>query len=110
MADSKGALADVRVLEFAQVMAVPTCGLLLADMGAQVTKVEPRLGDSFRLSQRTPIRGDGRSFAVFNRGKRSLCLDLTRAESRDVVERLVARSDVVLVSFKPSDLPRFGLG
>ena len=104
-----GALADVRVLEFAQVMAVPTCGLLLADFGADVVKVEPPPGDSFRLGQRTAAGGDGKSFAVFNRGKRSLCLDLTRPEAREVVERLVRAADVVLVSFKPSDLPRYGL-
>ncbi len=104
-----GALSDVRVLEFAQVMAVPTCGLLLADLGADVVKVEPPHGDSFRLNQRTNADGDGKSFAIFNRGKRSLCLDLTRSESRALVERLVARADVVLVSFKPRDLPRYGI-
>ena len=106
---ARGPLADVRVLEFAQVMAIPTCGVLLADMGADVVKVEPPHGDSFRLHQRTGVRGEGKGYAIFNRGKRSLCLDVGHPESRAVVDRLVASADVVLVSFKPSDLPRYGL-
>jgi len=106
---TRGALEDVRVIELAQVLAVPTCGQLLADMGADVIKVEPPRGDSFRLYGRTPVRTEGRGYALFNRGKRSLCLDLTNAESRDVVARLVRSADVVLVSFKPSDLPRYGV-
>jgi crotonobetainyl-CoA:carnitine CoA-transferase CaiB-like acyl-CoA transferase len=107
--EAAGPLEDVRVLEFAQVMAVPTCGLLLADMGAEVIKVEPPHGDSFRLHLRTGVPGEGKGYAIFNRGKRSLCLDLTHAASSEVVERLVQSADVVLVSFKPSDLPRYGL-
>jgi len=106
---TSGPLADVRVLEFAQVMAMPTCGMLLRDFGAEVIKVEPPRGDSFRLNQRTGVKSESKGFAVFNRGKRSLCLDLTQEAARAVVARLVARADVVLVSFKPSDLPRYGL-
>jgi len=105
----RGPLADIRVIEFAQVLAVPTCGLLLADLGADVIKIEPPRGDTYRLNQASPIRTEGRAFAVVNRGKRSLCLDLTQPDARAVVERLVCSADVVLVSFKPSDLERFGL-
>lgn len=104
-----GPLADVRVLEFAQVMAIPTCGALLADMGAEVIKVEPPYGDSFRLHLRTGVPGEGKGYAIFNRGKRGLCLDLTHDQARPVVERLVRSADVVLVSLKASDLPRYGL-
>ena len=106
---TQGALDDIRVLEFAQALAVPSCGALLSDMGADVIKVEPPRGDTYRLQSRTKIKNEGREFAICNRGKRSFCLDLTRPESRAVVEKLVATADVVLVSFKPSDLPRYGL-
>ena len=106
---SGGALEDVRVLEFAQALAVPSCGALLADMGADVVKIEPPRGDTYRLQNRGPVKGEGRDFAVCNRGKRSLCLDLGLPESRAVVDRLVAGADVVLVSFKVTDLARYGL-
>ncbi len=99
----------MRVLEFAQVMAVPACGLLLADLGADVIKVEPPRGDSFRLHQPTGVRGEGRGYAVFNRGKRSLCLDLAHPQAREVIDALVTSADVVLVSMKRSDLTRYGL-
>jgi crotonobetainyl-CoA:carnitine CoA-transferase CaiB-like acyl-CoA transferase len=107
--EALGALHDVRVLEFAQALAVPSCGALLADMGADVVKIEPPRGDTYRLQNRAPVPGEGRDFAICNRGKRSLCLDLGRPESRDVVDRLVAGADVVLVSFKVTDLVRYGL-
>jgi crotonobetainyl-CoA:carnitine CoA-transferase CaiB-like acyl-CoA transferase len=111
LSERPGPLSDVRVVEFAQVMAIPTCGLLLADLGADVVKVEPPLGDSFRRQQRAPGKSadEGRGYAIFNRGKRSLCLDLTHPQSASVVQRLVSTADVALVSFKPSDLPRYGL-
>lgn len=107
--EALGALHDVRVLEFAQALAVPSCGALLADMGADVVKIEPPRGDTYRLQNRAQVPGEGRDFAICNRGKRSLCLDLGRPESRDVVDRLVAGADVVLVSFKVTDLVRYGL-
>ena len=104
-----GALADLRVVEFAQALAIPYCGKVLADMGADVVKVEPPRGDTYRLQMRTHVKHEGRDFAMCNRGKRSLCLDLTHAESQVVVDRLVASADVVLVSMKGSDVARYGL-
>lgn len=104
-----GALDGVRVLEFAQALAIPTCGALMADMGAEVIKIEPPLGDTYRLHQRTRIRHEGRAFTICNRGKQSVCIDLQSDESRAVVDRLVATADVVLISFKPTDIDRFGL-
>lgn len=103
-----GPLAGVQVVEFAQALAIPLCGMLLADMGAEVTKVEPPVGDQVRYlfgrrSTESPY------FASVNRGKRALCLDLTRDEARPVVEALVRQADVVLVSLKPTDVPRYGL-
>ena len=90
-------------------MAVPVCGVLLADLGADVIKVEPRRGDSFRLHQPSGVRGEGRGYVIFNRGKRSVCLDLAHERSREVVDALVRNADVVMVSMKRADLPRYGL-
>ena len=104
-----GALEGIRVVEFAQAMAMPICGLLLADMGAEVIKVEPREGDAFRKTQMPIIPGESKGFTVLNRGKRSLCIDISSAGARPIIERLVAQADVVLISLKPSDVPRYGL-
>lgn len=104
-----GALGDVRVVEFAQVVAVPVAGMLLRALGAEVIKVEPPSGDASRLIRPTPTRGLGRLFVVHNRGKRSISLDLTHERAREVIEPLVASADVVTTGFKRSDLPRYGL-
>jgi crotonobetainyl-CoA:carnitine CoA-transferase CaiB-like acyl-CoA transferase len=106
---TRGVLADIRVVEIAQVMAIPMCGLLLADMGADVIKIEPPAGDSFRHSQSTVIPGESKGFTVYNRGKRSVCLDLTSPDGKAAADRLIAAADIVLVSMKPSDVPRYGL-
>jgi len=104
-----GPLSDIKVVEFAQVIAIPMCGLILADMGASVVKVEPPTGDSSRHNLQPILPGESKSFTVFNRGKRSICLDLTNPDSRPVVERLVQGADVVLVAFKPADVERYGI-
>ena len=103
-----GPLEGVRVLEFATILAVPSCGVHLSDMGAEVIKVEPPSGDPHRGAQPI-IPGEGKGFVAMNRGKRGVCVDMTRPEAREVIQRLVRDVDVVLVSLKPSDLPRFGL-
>lgn len=104
-----GALEGVRIIEFAQAMAVPACGLLLADMGADVIKIEPPAGDAFRHTQEPVLPGESKGYTVLNRGKRTLCLDVTRPEARPIIESLVKGADVVLMSLKPADLPRYGL-
>ncbi|MDH3683537.1 MAG: CoA transferase [Acidimicrobiia bacterium] len=104
-----GALADVRVIEFAQVVAVPVGGALLAGLGAEVIKVEPLAGDASRLVRPTGSKGQGRLFIVHNRGKKSVGLDLTHERAREVIEPLVASADVVTTGFKRADLPRYGL-
>lgn len=105
----EGALSDVRVVEFAQVVAVPVGGMLLRALGAEVIKVEPPAGDSSRVLRPTGVADFGRLFVVHNRGKRSICLDLTHPRAAEVIEPLVASADVVTASFKRSDLPRYGL-
>ncbi|MEL7206655.1 MAG: CoA transferase, partial [Actinomycetota bacterium] len=96
-------------MEFAQVVAVPVGGMLLTALGADVIKVEPPGGDSSRVIRPTGVEDQGRLFVVHNRGKRSLCLDLTHERAAEVIEPLVASADVVTTSFKRTDLPRYGL-
>ncbi len=105
-----GALAGVRVVEFAQAMAVPVAGLLLGDMGAEVVKIEPPYGDAFRHTSRKIVPNEGKGFIVLNRGKRSVCLDVTRSESAPVIDALAKWADIILMSLKPPDLPRYNLG
>jgi crotonobetainyl-CoA:carnitine CoA-transferase CaiB-like acyl-CoA transferase len=104
-----GALEGVRVVEFAQALAIPFAGLLLADMGADVIKVEPPSGDGIRYTMEPILPGESKGFTLVNRGKRSICLDVTRPEARPVVEALVRWADVAMLSMKPADLPRYGL-
>lgn len=105
---SPGALEGIRVLEFGTILAIPSCGVHLSDMGAEVIKVEPPAGDPHRGAQPI-IPSEGKGFVAMNRGKQGVCVDMTRPESRPVIARLVEQADVVLMSLKPSDLPRFGL-
>jgi crotonobetainyl-CoA:carnitine CoA-transferase CaiB-like acyl-CoA transferase len=99
-------LEGVRVVEFAHMVMGPTCGLVLADLGAEVIKVEPLAGDNTRR-----LMGSGAGFyPIFNRNKRSLALDLKRAEGREIALRLIDRADVLTENFRPGALERIGLG
>ncbi|MCX7616500.1 CaiB/BaiF CoA-transferase family protein [Tepidiforma sp.] len=104
-----GPLAGYRILEIAQALAVPFAGLLLADLGADVIKVEPPEGDGIRHTMEPILPGESKGYTLVNRGKRAVCLDITREDARPVLQRLVAWADAVLVSLKPADLPRYGL-
>ncbi len=107
--ENNGPLSGITVLEFAQVIAIPMCGLVLADMGATVIKVEPPTGDSSRANLSPILPTESKSFAIFNRGKQSVCLNLTSPEARPVLEELVRNADIVLISFKLPDVQRYGL-
>ena len=102
-------LEGVRVLDFSIMLAGPYCARLLADVGAEVIKIEPPEGDDMRL--RTPLR-DGHStyFGQLNAGKRSLALDLKNAEAIALVHRLVAEADILVENFRPGVMDRLGLG
>ena len=103
-----GPLEGVRVLELAEIIAGPFAGMLLADMGADVIKVEPPWGEAWRLHQQfTP--GESRVFMAVNRGKRSLPLDLSRPEGREVVQRLLEGLDVAIVNYRPGVAERLGV-
>ena len=99
-AQGMGPLAGTRVLEFSQIIAAPLAGMLLADMGADVVKVESPRGDRTRRSG-SIVPGTSKRFQWLNRGKRSLVLDLERPEARALVyERLLPRFDVVINNFR----------
>ena len=84
-----GPLAGVRVLELAQIMAGPTCGMMLADMGADVIKVEKLPGGDDARGYREPrINGVSAPFLILNRNKRGLALDLKHPKGRDILLRL----------------------
>ena len=103
-----GPLHGINVVEFSTMIATPTAGMLLADMGASVIKVEPPWGDLWRYAQAV-LPTDGRPFMAYNRGKRSMTLDLTRPESSDVVRRLTEQADVVLANNRPDVAGRLGI-
>ena len=103
-------LEGIRVLELGNLIAGPFCGMLLGDMGADVIKIErPKLGDYARAMP-PMVNGESTSFAVLNRNKRSLVLDLKQPEAREIVLRLAARSDVFLENNRPGALEAVGLG
>jgi crotonobetainyl-CoA:carnitine CoA-transferase CaiB-like acyl-CoA transferase len=97
-------LEGVRVVEFAHMVMGPSCGLVLADLGAEVIKIEPLAGDNTR---RLEAAGAG-FFPVFNRNKRSLAIDLQKPEGRAVVARLLRRADVLTENFRPGALDKLG--
>jgi CoA:oxalate CoA-transferase len=102
-------LAGVRVLDFSIMVAGPYCARLLADVGAEVIKIEPPEGDDMRL--RTPLReGHSTYFGQLNAGKRSLALDLKNPEAIELVRRLVAETDIIVENFRPGVMDRLGLG
>ncbi len=110
-APSAAPLRGVIVADFGRVLAAPYASMLLADLGADVVKVErPGAGDETR-SWGPPFAGDQATyFLSVNRGKRSLVADLADPGDREVVDALVARADVLLENFRPGTMERHGLG
>jgi crotonobetainyl-CoA:carnitine CoA-transferase CaiB-like acyl-CoA transferase len=104
-----GPLQGVRVVEFAGLGPGPFCGMLLADLGADVVKVEGPGGDDTRTWS-PPLRGDVATYYLgINRNKRSIALDFRDAEDRALAQELAARADIVLENFRPGGLAKFGL-
>ncbi len=111
-----GPLAGVRVLELSTVIAGPYCSMVLADLGADVIKVEPPEGDPLRGYGPPWVGTDspgGERVAAYylsvNRNKRSLRLDLHQPQGREVVDRLIGRADVLIENFRPGGLEKLGL-
>ena len=103
-------LAGYRVLELAHLIAGPVCGMYLADMGADVVKIEqPTGGDASRTAYGTHVGGESAVFVTVNRNKRSAAIDLAQPEGRAAFERLVARADVVLEAYRGGVAERLGI-
>jgi crotonobetainyl-CoA:carnitine CoA-transferase CaiB-like acyl-CoA transferase len=105
-------LHGIRVLELGQFIAGPYAGLQLADLGAQVVKIErPGRGDAFReFGLSANVKGYSHNFCAFNRNKQSLALDINTREGQETFHRLAAQADVVLENFRPAVMKRLGLG
>jgi crotonobetainyl-CoA:carnitine CoA-transferase CaiB-like acyl-CoA transferase len=101
----------MRVLELAQIMAGPTCGMMLADMGADVIKVEKLPGGDDARDYREPrVHGVSAPFLIMNRNKRGLALDLKAPRGREVLLKLVETADVLTENYRRGTLEKFGLG
>ncbi len=106
-----GPLAGLRVLELTQIMSGPTCGLLLADMGADVVKIEKLPGGDDARGYRDPqVNGVSAPFMMMNRNKRGLALNLKSEQGRALLLRLVRNADVLVENFRGGTLDKLGLG
>jgi len=106
-----GPLAGMRVLELAQIMAGPTCGMMLADMGADVIKVEKLPGGDDARAYREPrVNGVSAPFMILNRNKRGIALNLKHAQGRDILLRMVKEADVLTENYRRGTLEKLGLG
>lgn len=106
MAEAAAPLAGIRVVEFTHMVMGPAAGQILADLGAEVVKVEPIGGDATRR-----LVGSGAGyFPMYNRGKKSICLDLKSDAGRDIAVRLAASADILVENFRPGAIDRLGLG
>ena len=106
-----GPIHGVKVLELAQIMAGPTCGLMLADLGAEVIKIEKIPGgDDTRRFLPPDVNGEAAAFMIMNRNKRGMALDLKTKEGVEVFKRLVKQADVVVENFRKGTLEKLGVG
>lgn len=110
-AQAFGPLQGMTVIELCHHMAGPTCGLMLADMGADVIKVEKiKGGDDTRRTIPPEIGGESASFMMMNRNKRGVVIDLKTEKGVEILRKLVAKADVLTENFRPGVLERLGLG
>ncbi len=111
MSSFKLALEGVKVLDLTQLMAGPYCTMMLADMGADVVKVEkPNGGDDTRRMGPPFIKAESAAFLGINRNKRSIVIDLRSDAGRELAQRMVLKSDILVQNFRPGALERMGLG
>ena len=99
-------LKHIKVIEFSHMVMGPSVGMILGDLGAEVIKIEPVGGDKTRS---LPGSGAG-YFAMFNRNKKSLCLDIKSERGQEIVRRLLADADVMIENFRPGALEKLGFG
>ena len=104
-------LKGIRVLEMSQIMAGPTCGLLLADLGAEVIKIEKTpTGDDTRNFLPPDINGEAAAFMMMNRNKKGIALNLKDKDGIEIFKKMVKNSDVVLENFRKGTLEKLGIG
>jgi len=110
MSDTRGPLEGIRVLDLTKVLAGPFCTMILADLGAEVIKIEkPGVGDDARYF--TPfIKGQSAYFININRGKKSIVINLKNPKGKELFLKLVEKADVVVENFKPGTMEKLGLG
>lgn len=107
-----GALQNIKVIELAAVLAGPSVGQFLAELGAEVLKIEPPSGDvtrSWRLANEQPDQGRSAYFCAANWGKKSFFMDLNDPEHQQKLFEILATADILLMSYKPGDAAKFGL-
>jgi crotonobetainyl-CoA:carnitine CoA-transferase CaiB-like acyl-CoA transferase len=102
-------LEGVRVLDLTNVMAGPYCTMVLGDLGAEVVKLESLEGDSTRHFE-PQVNGESYCFAVLNRNKKSIAVDLKSPHGKEIVMKLAARSDIVIENFRPGVVKKLGIG
>ena len=106
----QGPLTGLRVIELAHIMAGPVCGLMLADMGADVVKVEKiGSGDDSRRFLPPAIEGESAAFMMMNRNKRGIALDLKHEQGKAVLLKLLQEADVVIENYRHDTMARLGL-
>src|SRR5436853_7761086 len=104
------ALQGIRILDLSRMLPGPYCSMMLADLGAEVIKVEePKIGDPTRHSPPL-IDGQSAAFVQVNRNKKSIALDLKQPEGRDIFLKLASTADCVLEQFRPGVVDRLGIG
>ncbi len=106
----KRPLEGIKILDFSQVLAAPFCGMMLADLGAEVVKIERPGGGDISREYGPYINDISLYFCQYNRGKKGLALDMRTEAGKQVVMDLVARSDVVIENFKAGTLEKLGIG
>ena len=110
MSQPSGPLAGITVLDLTSVLYGPYASQTLGDWGAEVIKIEPLTGDTWRYSGQFRNRGMTGQFMAVNRNKRSLALDLKQPDGKSVLQRLIAKADVLLTNIRPAALARLGFG
>ena len=110
MSERTGPLTGMRVIELAHIMAGPVCGLMLADMGADVVKVEKPNGDDTRRTIPPEVNGESAAFMIMNRNKRGIALDLKSDEGKAALRLLLADADVVIENYRMGTMEKLGLG
>lgn len=109
MSEATGPLKGVRVVELAHIMAGPVCGLMLADMGADVIKVEKPTGDDSRRFVPPEINGEAAAYMMMNRNKRGISLNLKDPAAVEILRKLLAKADVVVENYRTGTMQKLGL-